>query len=63
MSKNESASGDQCDVCSKLLSLINPRSKVCPRICDTKHLFLELPLLEAKLREYMDKMSVESLMP
>ncbi|GKA48144.1 probable methionine--tRNA ligase [Tanacetum coccineum] len=48
--KNDSARGDQCDDCSKLLNpmeLINPRCKVCltsPRIHDTDHLFLELPL-------------------
>nr|GEV09805.1 probable methionine--tRNA ligase [Tanacetum cinerariifolium] len=63
--KNDSARGDQCDDCSKLLNpteLINPRCKVCstsPRIRDTDHLFLELPLLEAKLCEYIKKMSVE----
>ncbi|PWA40939.1 methionine--tRNA ligase [Artemisia annua] len=63
--KNDSARGDQCDDCSKLLNpteLINPRCKVCstsPRIRDTDHLFLELPLLEPKLREYINKMSVE----
>ncbi|KAK9062551.1 hypothetical protein SSX86_019738 [Deinandra increscens subsp. villosa] len=60
----ESARGDQCEKCGKLLNpteLINPRCKVCatsPRIRDTDHLFLELPLLEGKLREYISTMSV-----
>ncbi|XP_023747762.1 methionine--tRNA ligase, cytoplasmic [Lactuca sativa] len=60
----DSARGDQCESCSKLLNpteLINPRCKVCvssPCIRDTNHLFLELPLLEGKLEEYIKKMSV-----
>ncbi|KAJ0702939.1 putative methionine--tRNA ligase [Helianthus annuus] len=60
----DSARGDQCEKCGKLLNpteLINPRCKVCatsPRIRDTDHLFLELPLLEGKLREYISTMSV-----
>nr|XP_043635554.1 probable methionine--tRNA ligase [Erigeron canadensis] len=60
----DSARGDQCEKCGKLLNpteLINPRCKVCstsPRIRDTDHMFLELPLLEGKLREYISTMSV-----
>ncbi|KVI08255.1 Aminoacyl-tRNA synthetase, class 1a, anticodon-binding [Cynara cardunculus var. scolymus] len=60
----DSARGDQCEKCGKLLNpteLISPRCKVCatsPRIRDTDHLFLELPLLEGKLREYISTMSV-----
>ncbi|KAI3706215.1 hypothetical protein L6452_23809 [Arctium lappa] len=60
----DSARGDQCENCGKLLNpteLLNPRCKVCatsPRIRDTNHLFLELPLLEGKLREYISSMSV-----
>ncbi|KAK4790737.1 hypothetical protein SAY86_018041 [Trapa natans] len=60
----DSARGDQCDKCQKLLNpteLKDPRCKVCrstPRICDTDHLFLELPLLKDKLEEYISKMSV-----
>ncbi|KAD7478040.1 hypothetical protein R6Q59_026451 [Mikania micrantha] len=60
----DSARGDQCEKCGKLLNpteLINPRCKVCatsPRIRDTDHLFLELPLLESKLRDYISTMSV-----
>ncbi|XP_031504508.1 probable methionine--tRNA ligase [Nymphaea colorata] len=58
------ARGDQCEKCGKLLNpteLIDPRCKVCrssPRIRDTNHLFLELPLLKDKLEEYINKMSV-----
>ncbi|XP_031483843.1 probable methionine--tRNA ligase [Nymphaea colorata] len=58
------ARGDQCEKCGKLLNpteLIDPRCKVCrtsPHIRDTKHLFLELPLLKDKLEEYIDNMSV-----
>ncbi|KAK4766670.1 hypothetical protein SAY87_008312 [Trapa incisa] len=58
------ARGDQCDNCQKLLNptdLKDPRCKVCqttPRIRDTYHLFLELPLLKDKLGEYIDKTSV-----
>ncbi|XP_062174929.1 methionine--tRNA ligase, cytoplasmic-like [Alnus glutinosa] len=60
----KSARGDQCEKCSRLLNpteLIDPRCKVCqttPRIRDTNHLFLELPLLKDKLEEYINKMSV-----
>eukprot|EP00262_Sarcandra_glabra_P020927 TRINITY_DN8529_c0_g2_i4.p1 TRINITY_DN8529_c0_g2~~TRINITY_DN8529_c0_g2_i4.p1 ORF type:complete len:812 (+),score=143.20 TRINITY_DN8529_c0_g2_i4:37-2436(+) len=60
----ESARGDQCEKCGKLLNpteLRDPRCKVCqttPRIRDTDHLFLELPLLSDKLEEYIKNMSV-----
>ncbi|KAI9079925.1 hypothetical protein K1719_038171 [Acacia pycnantha] len=63
----DSARGDQCEKCGKLLNpteLKNPRCKVCqntPRIRDTNHLFLELPLLKDKLEKYINKMSVEGL--
>ncbi|GKV28681.1 hypothetical protein SLEP1_g37700 [Rubroshorea leprosula] len=62
--KYESAKGDQCENCGDMLNptdLINPRCKVCqttPQIRDTRHLFLELPLLKDKLVEYVDKTSV-----
>ncbi|CAN6458665.1 unnamed protein product [Victoria cruziana] len=58
------ARGDQCEKCGKLLNpteLIDPRCKVCrtsPRIRDTNHLFLELPLLKDKLEEYINRASV-----
>ncbi|KAL3635972.1 hypothetical protein CASFOL_020519 [Castilleja foliolosa] len=61
---NASARGDQCEKCSKLLNptdLLDPKCKVCrntPRIRDTNHLFLELPLLEDKLVEYINSTSV-----
>ncbi|XP_017249974.1 probable methionine--tRNA ligase isoform X3 [Daucus carota subsp. sativus] len=61
----DSARGDQCEKCGKLLNpaeLKNPRCKVCratPRIRDTDHLFLELPLLKDILVKYINKMSVE----
>ncbi|XP_077212936.1 methionine-tRNA ligase, putative / methionyl-tRNA synthetase, putative / MetRS [Tasmannia lanceolata] len=60
----ESARGDQCEKCGKLLNpteLLDPKCKVCrntPRIRDTDHLFLELPLLKDKLEEYINNMSV-----
>ncbi|CAL9096117.1 unnamed protein product [Musa acuminata var. zebrina] len=60
----ESARGDQCEKCGKLLNpteLIDPKCKVCqrtPHICDTDHLFLELPLLRKKLEGYIDSMSI-----
>lgn len=60
----DSARGDQCEKCGKLLNpteLKDPRCKVCqatPKIRDTDHLFLELPLIKDKLEEYINKMSV-----
>ncbi|XP_058730354.1 probable methionine--tRNA ligase isoform X1 [Vicia villosa] len=60
----DSARGDQCEKCGNLLNpteLKIPRCKVCrnsPRICDTDHLFLELPLLKDKLEKYINEMSV-----
>ncbi|CAA7027942.1 unnamed protein product [Microthlaspi erraticum] len=62
--KYDSARGDQCEKCGKLLNpteLIDPKCKVCrttPRIRDTDHLFLELPLLKDKLEEYIKETSV-----
>ncbi|GAB2295690.1 hypothetical protein Dimus_029844 [Dionaea muscipula] len=56
----QSARGDQCEKCGKLLNptdLINPRCKRCqstPHVRDTNHLFLELPLLNDKLVEYIN---------
>ncbi|CAN4095957.1 unnamed protein product [Withania somnifera] len=60
----DSARGDQCEKCGKLLNpteLMEPRCKVCrntPCIRDTDHLFLELPLLKDKLEAYINNMSV-----
>ncbi|XP_078435293.1 methionine-tRNA ligase, putative / methionyl-tRNA synthetase, putative / MetRS isoform X2 [Wolffia australiana] len=60
---NQSALGDQCEKCGKLLNpteLKDPKCKVCkatPRIRDTDHLFLELPLLKDRLEEYINSTS------
>ncbi|KAJ0234787.1 Methionine--tRNA ligase [Hirschfeldia incana] len=60
----DSARGDQCEKCGKLLNpteLKVPRCKVCqttPRIRDTDHLFIELPLLKDKLEAYINETSV-----
>ncbi|XP_043705697.1 probable methionine--tRNA ligase isoform X2 [Telopea speciosissima] len=60
----DSARGDQCEKCGKMLNpteLKDPRCKVCqttPLIRDTEHLFLELPLLKDKLEQYISNMSV-----
>ncbi|XP_060172218.1 methionine--tRNA ligase, cytoplasmic-like [Lycium barbarum] len=60
----DSARGDQCEKCGKLLNpteLVDPKCKVCrntPCIRDTDHLFLELPLLKDKLEAYVNDLSV-----
>ncbi|XP_009619836.1 probable methionine--tRNA ligase [Nicotiana tomentosiformis] len=60
----DSARGDQCEKCGKLLNpteLMEPKCKVChntPCIRDTDHLFLELPLLKDRLEAYVNNMSV-----
>lgn len=60
----DSARGDQCEKCGKLLNpteLKDPRCKVCrttPRIRDTDHLFIELPLLKDRLEKYIDDTSI-----
>ncbi len=58
----EKARGDQCEHCTKLLNpieLLNPICKVCGKseieIRDTRHLYLDLPKLEPKLREWIEK--------
>ncbi|KAK4717080.1 hypothetical protein R3W88_015418 [Solanum pinnatisectum] len=59
----DSARGDQCAECGKLLNpieLIEPRCKVCrntPCIRDTDHLFLELPLLKDQSEAYINNTS------
>ncbi|CAL9225204.1 unnamed protein product [Arabidopsis halleri] len=61
---NDYARGDQCQKCRKLLNpteLKDPKCKVCqntPRIRDTDHLFIELPLLKDRLEEYINETSV-----
>ncbi|KAK1391774.1 Methionine--tRNA ligase, cytoplasmic [Heracleum sosnowskyi] len=65
----DSARGDQCEKCGKLLNptkLIDPKCKVCqntPHIRDTNHFFLELPLLKDKLVEYMQQHGFEVGVP
>lgn len=55
------ARGDQCDGCGALLDpteLINPRSSLNPQdkleLRQTKHLFLDLPKLQPKVKEWTD---------
>jgi len=61
--KYEDARGDQCDACGSLLNpteLINPKCKfsgTTPVLKPTKHVFLDLPAIEPRLREYVEKMS------
>nr|XP_040573838.1 methionine--tRNA ligase, cytoplasmic-like [Lepeophtheirus salmonis] len=62
--KKEGARGDQCDACGKLINsieLIDPQCSSCkspPRVKNTKHLFLDLPKLEDKLSDWLEKSSV-----
>ncbi|XP_072927339.1 methionine--tRNA ligase, cytoplasmic [Hemitrygon akajei] len=55
------ARGDQCDLCGKLITAVdlkNPRCKICrdtPVIKSSKHLFLELPKLEDRLEQWLEK--------
>lgn len=57
------ARGDQCDKCGALLNpteLIEPRCKVTgtiPVLRTTNHLFLDLPSLESRLREFIESSS------
>ena len=54
------ARGDQCENCGKLLDpieLIDPRCSVCsttPVIRETKHLFIDLPAILPKLRNWIE---------
>lgn len=57
------ARGDQCDGCGSLLDpteLINPRSTLNPQdtleLRETKHLFLDLPKLQPKVKAWTDKL-------
>ncbi|GBF58791.1 methionine-tRNA ligase [Candidatus Phycosocius bacilliformis] len=57
----EDARGDQCDNCGSLLDptqLKNPRSKISGstriEVRDTAHLFLRQPLMEEKIRAWVD---------
>ncbi len=58
----ERARGDQCDNCQRLLDpidLIKPRSKISGsdkvEIRDTAHLFLKQPLMQERIRAWVDK--------
>jgi methionyl-tRNA synthetase len=60
----EDARGDQCDNCGSLLDpteLKNPRSKISGstniEVRDTAHLFLRQPLMEEKVRAWVDAAS------
>ena len=59
------ARGDQCEDCGKLLDpteLVNPRCGTCgstPVVKSTKHLYIDLPKALPKLKEWMEKASVE----
>lgn len=56
----EDARGDQCDRCGKLINavdLIKPACKLCrakPEMRTSTHLFLDLPKIEPKLRQWLD---------
>ncbi|XP_054641000.1 methionine--tRNA ligase, cytoplasmic isoform X2 [Dunckerocampus dactyliophorus] len=55
------ARGDQCDKCGRLINAVElkaPHCKVCsqtPVIRSSKHLFLDLPKLEAQLEQWLEK--------
>ncbi len=61
----ESARGDQCENCGKLLDpmeLINPKCSVCgnkPVVRKTKHLYIDLPVILPELQKWMEKASVD----
>ncbi|MEM4577111.1 MAG: methionine--tRNA ligase [Candidatus Nezhaarchaeales archaeon] len=58
----EDARGDQCDQCGSLLEphmLTRLRCTICgstPQFKKTKHWFFDLPKLETKLKDFIDKM-------
>ncbi len=59
------ARGDQCDGCGKVLNpdeLIKPKSKITKTVPikkKTRHLFIDLPKIEPKLKEWVDAASVQ----
>ena len=61
----ESARGDQCEMCGKLLDpmeLINPKCVTCggtPRPKSTTHLYIDLPAILPKLESWMKDASVK----
>ncbi|KAF1745244.1 hypothetical protein MXB_370, partial [Myxobolus squamalis] len=60
----EDAQGDQCDNCGKIFNsteLKMARCKICkqpPIIRSSKHLFLDLPSIEPRLKEFIDKAQI-----
>jgi methionyl-tRNA synthetase len=63
--KYEEARGDQCDKCGKLcnaLELINPKCKICnnpPTKFNSFHYYINLPKIEEKVKEWINKTSEE----
>ncbi|MCR5699796.1 MAG: methionine--tRNA ligase, partial [Treponemataceae bacterium] len=61
----DSARGDQCENCGKLLDpteLINPRCSTCgetPAPKETKHLYIDLPAIQKEYGPWMNKASEE----
>ena len=59
----EDARGDQCDGCGKLINAIelkSPRCKLCsrsPAVRTSRHLFLNLPVLEQRLQAWLEESS------
>ena len=59
----DDARGDQCDACGKLINAVelkSPRCKLCsktPSIRTSKHLFIELPKVEANLNTWFHESS------
>lgn len=59
------ARGDQCDDCGSLLDPIelkDPKCHTCgstPEVRETKHLYIDLPSLSAKLGDWVEKTSIE----
>ncbi|GAA35304.2 methionyl-tRNA synthetase [Clonorchis sinensis] len=59
--KYDDARGDQCDKCGRLMNAVElkqPRCKTCqhsPVVRSSKHLFLDLPKIEPKLAEFVEK--------
>ena len=57
----EEARGDQCDSCGKLLQpteLLDPKCQICqnaPARKLTRHLYIDLPKLESRLKAFQDK--------
>ncbi|ARF09753.1 methionyl-tRNA synthetase [Indivirus ILV1] len=57
--KNNITNGDQCDSCQKMIDvekLINPYCYMCkttPYLKETDHLYLNLDILESKIKEYI----------